>query len=731
MFISKTIYSTKHVFFLRTHLMRKKLILTTKSSVKFTGCSSINNSPKVLLKVRKEGNLNINFNLLEILQTYNTKQKTIESKSEVSLIHVPALIKFTPIYLTLSKELTLLHWGKKRQLFFFLFELIISLEKSNLVFLKDMSLFFNSKDIYSKEKAGLIMYYNYLLFIFSGKGSNVTLGSPTNFYNKLFLNHMQTLLISNSFSLLNSSLVKVNQNLNIKTFSLKNNILDIYSFWNLIQECWEGISLPKVTSQNVTNIEQSQANLNLKKSKVISIIRRRTKLLPAYMLKSFIRPRSDILTLKTFMWKQVSTFGNGTSLDNIVKLSRLYNKAYNAKTVSFQLLYLINRVEEKLKKYANQKVHEKIIQQLVRLRNLMYYLLAEKNERNLTNSAVLSTKNAIIRLRTKTWKLKLLGFLQKSLSKVDIVKNVAFYSFLNLVLSRLALGRKSNKIKTLIQQKKGTGIKNFIFANQPSWSASKTFKLTGGVKKYNSSLVPNVWRNKVVTLKRNWVNSKIILTEKHLNFSQKKAILSSWINRPVDLFFINALSLTKFAFKNERVQSPNSNPNLFLSVLDRDFINKYKYIGIYIKDLVRVAFISVFFKKTSFLAKFMEFQLAKLPRNRKETNFVRFLIKVIKTFAAERKEILGLRIRFKGRVNRWRRTKFILGNRGTLPLQTISERIEQGTAQAVNKKGAVGIRIWLRYKQTFSFVLQDHILKYINYSKLIKMRKTRRILTLK
>jgi len=28
-----------------------------------------------------------------------------------------------------------------------------------------------------------------------------------------------------------------------------------------------------------------------------------------------------------------------------------------------------------------------------------------------------------------------------------------------------------------------------------------------------------------------------------------------------------------------------------------------------------------------------------------------------------------------------------------LPLQTISERIEQGTAQAVNKKGAVGIRI--------------------------------------
>jgi ribosomal protein S3 len=90
-----------------------------------------------------------------------------------------------------------------------------------------------------------------------------------------------------------------------------------------------------------------------------------------------------------------------------------------------------------------------------------------------------------------------------------------------------------------------------------------------------------------------------------------------------------------------------------------------------------------------------------------------------------------VRIRFKGRVNRWRRTKFILGNRGTLPLQTISERIEQGTAQAVNKKGAVGIRIWLRYKQSFSYVLKDHILKYINYSKILKMRKIRKNLLLK
>jgi hypothetical protein len=81
-------------------------------------------------------------------------------------------------------------------------------------------------------------------------------------------------------------------------------------------------------------------------------------------------------------------------------------------------------------------------------------------------------------------------------------------------------------------------------------------------------------------------------------------------------------------------------------------ISKYKYIGVYIKDLIRVCFIALFLKKPAFLAKFIAFQISVLPKNRRETSFVRFLIKVVKTLAAEREEILGLRLKFKGRVNR-------------------------------------------------------------------------------
>jgi ribosomal protein S3 len=96
---------------------------------------------------------------------------------------------------------------------------------------------------------------------------------------------------------------------------------------------------------------------------------------------------------------------------------------------------------------------------------------------------------------------------------------------------------------------------------------------------------------------------------------------------------------------------------------------------------------------------------------------------VVKTFAAEREEILGLRIKFKGRVNRWRRTKSIIGSRGVLPLHTIDNYIECGSAQAINRKGALGIRIWIWYKSEFSVLLNKSIIKYFKYSKHLEKKK--------
>ena len=75
-------------------------------------------------------------------------------------------------------------------------------------------------------------------------------------------------------------------------------------------------------------------------------------------------------------------------------------------------------------------------------------------------------------------------------------------------------------------------------------------------------------------------------------------------------------------------------------------------MAIYIKDLIRIIFISLYLKKPTFIVSFFIYILAKLPRNRKETQFIRFLMQLVKTFSTHRREILGLRFRFQGRVNR-------------------------------------------------------------------------------
>jgi hypothetical protein len=81
-------------------------------------------------------------------------------------------------------------------------------------------------------------------------------------------------------------------------------------------------------------------------------------------------------------------------------------------------------------------------------------------------------------------------------------------------------------------------------------------------------------------------------------------------------------------------------------------VSRFQYVAIYIQDLVRISFVSIYLKKADVLAKFLAFTLSKLPRNRKETQFLRFLSKVVKVFVSQRKERIGLRLRFQGRVNR-------------------------------------------------------------------------------
>jgi len=154
------------------------------------------------------------------------------------------------------------------------------------------------------------------------------------------------------------------------------------------------------------------------------------------------------------------------------------------------------------------------------------------------------------------------------------------------------------------------------------------------------------------------------------SFNQLKLLLGLITNTQFSFYFINAISLARFAFDKEHYQRKNKtvqqfltkntfnlkkskrSSHRFLQNIEREVIWRFRHVAIYIKDLIRTIFISLYLKKATFMVSFFRYVLAKLPRNRKETQFLRFLMQLVKTFSTHRREIIGLRFRFQGRVNR-------------------------------------------------------------------------------
>jgi hypothetical protein len=214
--------------------------------------------------------------------------------------------------------------------------------------------------------------------------------------------------------------------------------------------------------------------------------------------------------------------------------------------------------------------------------------------------------------------------------------------------------------------------------------------------------------------------------------SSRVDLLSYRSGVPVHLTRIPALSLARYAFDREAVllqkaneahtigilhrtetKHPRPTSAGFLRHLTREIEGRYQYVAVQIPDLIRISFLGRYLKKAQLLAHVYARALIALPRARKETQFLRFLTKVVKVFSAQRKEMLGVRIRFKGRVNRWRRTKQVVGEKGTLPLYTYNARIERGDSQAITRKGTRGVRLWLAYDSSFTQGLQRTLISYV------------------
>ena len=204
--------------------------------------------------------------------------------------------------------------------------------------------------------------------------------------------------------------------------------------------------------------------------------------------------------------------------------------------------------------------------------------------------------------------------------------------------------------------------------------------------------------------------------------SQVKNIISILTQSNFSFYKLNALSITRFQFeinRNARFKKAGQLKNtkkssLFLNELEQKRAIRYRYVAIYIKDLVRITFFCMYLKNVNFIVNFYCFLLSKLPRNRKETKLIKFFIIILKIFSSQRSEMIAIRLRFQGRVNRWRRTKNITGQKGYLEYYSYKSRIEFGIGQAITRKGTQGIRIWLCYNSYFKIRLKQSIFDYMN-----------------
>lgn len=144
--------------------------------------------------------------------------------------------------------------------------------------------------------------------------------------------------------------------------------------------------------------------------------------------------------------------------------------------------------------------------------------------------------------------------------------------------------------------------------------------------------------------------------------------LSRLAGVPVHLVRINALSLARFDFDRDvarRVRSGNASSvretaarvrvptsARFLARLEQERGSRFSAAAGRLPDLLRLGFVAVYLKNAGVRAQLLANSLARLPRNRKEIPFIRFMRKVVKVLVSARPERLGVRVSFKGRVAR-------------------------------------------------------------------------------
>ena len=328
-------------------------------------------------------------------------------------------------------------------------------------------------------------------------------------------------------------------------------------------------------------------------------------------------------------------------------------------------------------------------------------------------------------------KMKKMKKIKKFTSKVSkYTKKFVSNTFSRILKKTKNISAVTNKIKFKVKLKRlfkyGNKLKVNYFKLPYKYFFNTKIKRKSRfkTKKYNVKNQPI--RDKPLSKVSSFIY-KLVPTqfnESYLNSNtteQVKKRVSILTHSRFSFYKLNALSITRFQYECARIKEISKKELIikkktsanFLKELERKIESRYRYTAIYIKDLVRITFFCIYLKNATFIANFYAFILSKLPRKRKETKLIKFFLTILKVFSAQRPERIAIRLRFQGRLNRWRRTKNITGHKGYLEYYSYKSRIEFGISQAITRKGTQGIRIWLCYDAYFKDILKQSIFNYI------------------
>lgn len=353
-------------------------------------------------------------------------------------------------------------------------------------------------------------------------------------------------------------------------------------------------------------------------------------------------------------------------------------------------------------------------------------------------------------------KTSLINITNKLYNKTNDIKNIFKLYIIMIKLNKLNNNNNVN-INFIVNKNNKNFNENLYIDNiKDDFTENNILKV---ISTNNKVSVPNLKNLTNFSIKQ--LNNKKILTKHYINdILDKEANTNSilyrnfYINKKkfnnninaltksisilsgynTNLIFINVLSFMRFKTRlinNNQLSTINnwerSRHQKQLNLLKNGFLIKslerffkYRYPGIYAGNMIYTLFFCLFLKNPYTIVKTLGASIEELPKNNRQIPFIRLILRMIARLSGSLDEIEGLRIQFKGRFDKWNRTKSILFEVGqSIPKQTFSIFIEYGATKGFIKKGTYGIRLWIQYKPTFVVQYKDYFEQYWAYSKFL------------